>query len=133
MPIFPSKAGLGDPSTQRSAAWNYSAAASHRANVRIVCRPGCAADVAEVQQKPPSHLRQSGAGLLKRLLAAKLASNHPDGFARLADELGERNFLAFLNLQELTCMKKKLIAIAVAGLASGAALAQTNVTHVRSA
>jgi hypothetical protein len=42
--------------------------------------------------------------------------------------LGERTFLAFLNFQELTCMKKKLIAIAVAGLASGATLAQTNVT-----
>jgi predicted porin len=84
--------------------------------------------VAEVQQKSPSHLLQSGAGLLKRSLAAKLASNHPDGFARLAGELGERTFLAFLNFQELTCMKKKLIAMAVAGLASSAALAQTSVT-----
>lgn len=74
---------------------NPAAAVSPKANVHIGCRQGCAADVAEVQQKSPSALRQSGAGLLKPSPADKLGTNHPDGFARLADELGERTFLAY--------------------------------------
>src|SRR5574343_2044061 len=100
----------------------HSCAPQSRASNWLACSPEC---VAPKQQSSTNALRQRKL----RLLGALALCDNRRNFSIREVKLGlARGSIQKLTTKEIFLMQKKIIALAVAGLASTAAFAQTNVT-----